>query len=56
MLERGVLIRDMSTVVSGCLRVTAGTEDEVDRFLEALDEVLRAAPSPGIGTDGSGPW
>jgi histidinol-phosphate aminotransferase len=41
LLERGVLVRDVSDSVPGCLRVTAGTRGEVDRFLEALAEVMR---------------
>jgi histidinol-phosphate aminotransferase len=40
LLDRGVLIRDLSAVVPEALRVTAGTEDEVDLFLSALQEVL----------------
>jgi histidinol-phosphate aminotransferase len=40
LLDRGVLIRDLSGVVRGALRVTAGTEHETDRFLEAIKEVL----------------
>jgi len=40
LLDRGVLVRDFSTVVPGCLRVTAGTPEEVDLFLSALEEVL----------------
>jgi histidinol-phosphate aminotransferase len=40
LLDRDVLVRDMTTVVPGCLRVTAGTTDEVDLFLSALEEVL----------------
>lgn len=40
LLERGVLVRDFSSLVAGCLRVTAGTPEEVDRFLDALKEVL----------------
>ena len=40
LLDRGVLVRDLSDVVEGCLRVTAGTPAEVDLFLEALEEVL----------------
>lgn len=40
LLDRGVLIRDFSKLVPGCLRVTAGTPEEVDRFLSALEEVL----------------
>jgi histidinol-phosphate aminotransferase len=40
LLERGVLVRDVSAAVPGCLRVTAGTPDEVDGFLSALKEVV----------------
>jgi histidinol-phosphate aminotransferase len=40
LLDRGVLVRDVTSVVPGCLRVTAGTPEEVDRFLSALKEVL----------------
>jgi histidinol-phosphate aminotransferase len=40
LLDRGVLVRDFSAAVPGCLRVTAGTRDEVGAFLSALREVL----------------
>jgi histidinol-phosphate aminotransferase len=40
LLDRGVLVRDMTAVVPGALRVTAGAEPEVDLFLAALHEVL----------------
>jgi histidinol-phosphate aminotransferase len=40
LLDRGVLVRDMSDVVPGCLRVTAGTPEEVDQFLWALSGAL----------------
>jgi len=40
LLDRGVLIRNVSTVVPNALRVTAGAEHEVDRFLLGLKEVL----------------
>jgi histidinol-phosphate aminotransferase len=40
LLERGVLVRDLTSVVPGGLRVTAGTSAEVDLFLDALQEVL----------------
>jgi histidinol-phosphate aminotransferase len=40
LLDRGVLVRDLSSVVPNALRVTAGAEHEVDRFLECLREVL----------------
>jgi histidinol-phosphate aminotransferase len=41
LLDRGVLVRDMTSVVPNALRVTAGAEHEVDLFLKALKEVLR---------------
>jgi histidinol-phosphate aminotransferase len=40
LLDRGVLVRDFTSLVTGCLRVTAGTPEEVDLFLSALEEVL----------------
>jgi histidinol-phosphate aminotransferase len=40
LLDRGVLVRDLTAVVPNALRVTAGTSHEVDLFLKALDEVL----------------
>jgi histidinol-phosphate aminotransferase len=40
LLERGVLVRDLTSVVPEGLRVTAGTSAEVDLFLNALREVL----------------
>jgi histidinol-phosphate aminotransferase len=40
LLDRGVLVRDMTSVVPECLRVTAGTTEEVDLFLSALRKVL----------------
>ena len=42
LLDQGVLIRDLSTVVPNALRVTAGSSDEVDLFLSALREALLA--------------
>src|SRR5262249_54951831 len=42
LLDRGVLVRDLTAVVPDALRVTAGTTDEVDRFLEAMKEALAA--------------
>jgi histidinol-phosphate aminotransferase len=41
LLERGVLVRDFTDLVEGCLRVSAGTPEEVDLFLNTLEEVLR---------------
>ena len=45
LLDRGVLIRDVSAAqgLDRCLRVTAGTPQEVDAFLEALPEALKEA-------------
>lgn len=42
LLERGVLVRDTSSWpgLAGCLRVTVGTPEENDRFLDALREIL----------------
>jgi histidinol-phosphate aminotransferase len=40
LLDRGVLVRDLSAVVPNALRVTAGTTHEVDLFLKAVEEVL----------------
>jgi histidinol-phosphate aminotransferase len=42
LVERGVLVRDMSSVVPNALRVSAGTEEEVDTFLSSIREVLAA--------------
>jgi histidinol-phosphate aminotransferase len=39
LLERGVLVRDVSHNVPGCLRVTAGTPAETSAFLSAIKEV-----------------
>ena len=51
LLEAGVLVRDMTTVVPEALRVTAGTAEEIDLFLGALTEVLTAdtMPAPTAG-------
>ncbi len=40
LLDRGVLVRDLTAVVPDALRVTAGADHEVDRFLTAMSEVL----------------
>ena len=40
LLDRGVLVRDLTAVVPNALRVTAGAEHEVDLFLASLREVL----------------
>ncbi|HEY7281046.1 MAG TPA: histidinol-phosphate transaminase [Actinomycetota bacterium] len=46
LLEHGVLVRDLSMVVPGALRVTAGTPEETTAFLDALRAVL-ADPASG---------
>jgi histidinol-phosphate aminotransferase len=42
LVERSVLVRDTSSWpgLEGCLRVTVGTTEENDRFLDALEEVM----------------
>ena len=42
LLDRGVLVRDLTAVVPNALRVTAGAEHEVDLFLESMRAVLTA--------------
>lgn len=45
LLDRGVLVRDFSSVprLEGCLRVTVGTPEEDDRFVDALIACLQEA-------------
>ena len=38
--ERGVLVRDRSYEIEGCVRVTIGTRDQVARFLAELETLL----------------
>jgi len=40
LLDRGILVRDMTTAAPGRLRVSIGSRVENDLFLEALLEVL----------------
>ncbi len=42
LVDRSVLVRDFTTMagIEGCLRVTIGTADENDRFLQALTQIL----------------
>ena len=40
---RGVLVRDRSYEIPGCVRVTAGTPKQVERFFAALDEAWSEA-------------
>jgi histidinol-phosphate aminotransferase len=37
--ERGVLVRDRSYEIPGCVRVTAGTRTQAERFFAALEEI-----------------
>lgn len=37
--ERGILVRDRSYEVPGCVRVTVGTREQTRRFLTALEEI-----------------
>jgi histidinol-phosphate aminotransferase len=37
--ERGVLVRDRSYEIPGCVRVTIGTRDQVERFLTELEKL-----------------
>jgi histidinol-phosphate aminotransferase len=40
LLDRGVLVRDFTKTIPGCLRVNAGTPEETEAFLNAMKEVL----------------
>jgi histidinol-phosphate aminotransferase len=40
LLRRGVLVRDVSAMAGGCLRVTVGTRRENDAFMKALKETM----------------
>ncbi len=37
--NRGVLVRDRSYEIPGCVRVTVGTRDQVQRFLDELEQI-----------------
>jgi len=37
--SRGVLVRDRSYELPGCVRVTVGTRDQVQRFLDELEQI-----------------
>jgi histidinol-phosphate aminotransferase len=39
--ERGVLVRDRSYEIPGCVRVTIGTRVQIERFLEELGKLWR---------------
>lgn len=53
LLEQGVLVRDVSggAGLTGCLRVTIGTPEENDRFLDAVAVALGPMPSDRWGED-----
>ena len=38
--EKGVLVRDRSYEIAGCVRITVGRKAQTRRFLAALREVL----------------
>jgi histidinol-phosphate aminotransferase len=40
--DRGVLVRDRSYEIPGCVRVTAGTRAQAERFLEELEQLWKA--------------
>ena len=46
LVDRSVLVRNFTTMagIEGCLRVTIGTADENDRFLQALTQILAGPP------------
>jgi len=37
--ERGVLVRDRSYELPGCVRVTVGTRDQIQRFLDEMEQI-----------------
>ena len=37
--DRGVLVRDRSYEIPGCVRVTVGTRDQIRRFLAELEQI-----------------
>jgi len=39
--RRGVLVRDRSYEIPGCVRVTVGTRDQIRRFLAELEEIWK---------------
>ncbi len=40
--ERGVLVRDRSYEIPGCVRVTIGTRDDIRRFLAELEQLWKS--------------
>ena len=47
--EHGILVRDVSSApgLEGCLRITAGTTDDVDAVVEALRAILSGGGGAG---------
>jgi histidinol-phosphate aminotransferase len=43
LLENGVLIRDLSRALKGCLRVTVGTKKENESFIKSIREAMNEA-------------
>jgi histidinol-phosphate aminotransferase len=43
LLQKGVLVRNMKSVIDGCLRVTVGTTEENRIFLNAMKKVVKLA-------------
>jgi histidinol-phosphate aminotransferase len=41
--ESGILVRDRSYEIAGCVRVTVGTRDQMRTFLAELEKVWKAA-------------
>lgn len=41
LMQRGVLIRNINSIIRGCLRVTIGTPNENRKFLNSLKRVLK---------------
>lgn len=37
--DRGVLVRDRSYEIEGCVRVTVGTRDQIQRFLDEMEQI-----------------
>ncbi|WP_121744731.1 histidinol-phosphate transaminase [Natronorubrum halophilum] len=51
MQDRGVIVRDCSSFgLPGCIRITCGTEDETERAVETLNEILADLELGGDGT------
>jgi len=40
--DKGVLVRDRSYEIAGCVRVTIGTRAQVERFLTELEKLWKA--------------